>query len=101
MKKQKSEQDLKSKTSNKNQLRSTVIIGDEITDDEKIKFIKKTIKKEGIIEVTPSKNIIENQTNIVTTSNKNCEDLINKSIPDEICLNPFKKDHRIIVLIHK
>ncbi len=101
MKKQKSEQDFKSKTSNKNQLRSTLIIGDEITDDEKIKFIKKMLEKGGIREVTPSKNIIENQTNIVTATNKNCEDIINKSIPDEICLNPFKKDHRIIVLIQK
>jgi hypothetical protein len=78
-----------------------VVIGDEMSDDEKINFIKMTIKKGGIIEVTPSKNIIENQTNILTSSNKTCEDIINKSIPDDICLNVFNEDHIIIVLIHK
>lgn len=86
---------------NKNQMRSTVIIGKEMTDDEKINFIKRTIKKGGIIEVTPSNKIIENQTNILTGSNKSCENIINKSIPDEIYLNTFNKNHKIIVLIHK
>ncbi len=33
-------------------MNSTVIIGDEITDDEKIIFIKKTISQGGIIEVS-------------------------------------------------
>ena len=42
-------------------MKSTVIIGDEITDDEKIIFIKETISKGRIKEVTPSEKIIENQ----------------------------------------
>lgn len=33
-------------------MKPTVIIGDEITDDEKIIFIKKTISLGGIIEVS-------------------------------------------------
>ena len=82
-------------------MKSTVIIGDEMTDDEKVNFIKETISQGGIIEVTPSDKIIENQTNIFTSSNNICEDIINQSIPDDICLNPFNKEHTIIVLIHE
>ncbi len=82
-------------------MNSTVIIGDEITDDEKIIFIKETISKCEIKEVTPSEKIIENQINILTSSNNICEDIINQSIPDDICLNTFKKEHTIIVLIHE
>jgi rRNA maturation endonuclease Nob1 len=87
--------------SNKNQMKSTVNIGNEMSDDEKVIFIKETISQGGIIEVTPSDKIIENQINILTSSNNICEDIINLSIPDEICLNPFNKEHTIIVLIHE
>jgi hypothetical protein len=82
-------------------MNSTVIIGNEMTDDEKIIFVKETISKGGIIEVTPSEKIIENQINILTSSNNICEDIINKSIPDEIYLNSLDITHTIIVLIHE
>jgi hypothetical protein len=82
-------------------MNSTLIIGDEITNDEKIIFIKETINKGGIKEVTPSEKIIENQINIITSSNKICEDIINKSIPDEIYLNTLDTIHTIIVLMHE
>jgi len=38
-------------------MNSTLIIGDEITDDEKIIFIKENINKGGIKEVTPSERL--------------------------------------------
>jgi hypothetical protein len=82
-------------------MKSTEIIGDEINDDEKIIFIKETISKGGIIEVTPSEKIIENQIIILTSSNNICQDIINKSIPDEIYLNTLDITHTIIVLIHE
>ena len=82
-------------------MKSTVIIEDEISEDEKVIFIKETISQGGIIEVTPSEKIIENQINILTSSNNICEDIINQSIPDEIYLNTLDKEHTIIVLIHE
>jgi len=41
------------KYSKNSKSRSTVIIGGELTDDEKINYIKMTIKKGGIVEATP------------------------------------------------
>ena len=79
-------------------MKSTVIIGDEMSEDEKVIFIKETISQGGIIEVTPSEKIIENQINILTNLNNICEDIINQSIPDDICLNTLDKEHTIIVL---